>query len=462
MSDPSEPPSHPQLIVPEKKVRKVIIKKPKIETNIKIEDPDNKKKTKKNTKCEKQSPNEISFHNYNILNEENEKSSTDYKVAELKEMCAIIQREFDYKKIKLSGTKNELRQSVYNFYHHTFHCIKIQLKFNCFLRRRLNKLRGPALNDREICINETDFYSLDPIRDIPNHQFFSYEEFFETDSNGGVKVKPKPCYYGFDIASIYNLILSDNGVENEYTLHRRLLWNESNNPYNRNKIPHSVTRDILKIIKLDRILSSKRVLNNNKMNKRKLKMISNNNINNNNYEYDNNNYIQEDNDGIVNATLGNNGSINIALPQDVLTPQQRFRQHVLGLFQTINALGHYSDPDWFITLPYEQHITFLRELIDIWNYRAELSPQMRRTIYPPYGDPFPQYVLGWVTHQFYVYLSPENIININLTVIERFITSAVAEADRCLGSNFILCALTLVSIPARDALPWVYHSVMHA
>ena len=461
MSDPSEPPSHPQLIVPEKKVRKVIIKKPKDETNVKIEDPDNKKKTKKNTKCEKPSPNEISFHNYNILNEENEKSSTDYKVAELKEMCAIIQREFDYKKIKLSGTKNELRQSVYNFYHHTFHCIKIQLKFNCFLRRRLNKLRGPALNDREICINETDFYSLDPIRDIPNHQFFSYEEFFETDSNGGVKVKPKPCYYGFDIASIYNLILSDNGVENEYTLHRRLLWNESNNPYNRNKIPHSVTRDILKIIKLDRILSSKRVLNNNKMNKRKLKMISNNNINNNNYEYDNNNYIQEDNDGIVNATLGNNGSINIALPQDVLTPQQRFRQHVLGLFQTINALGHYSDPDWFITLPYEQHITFLRELIDIWNYRAELSPQMRRTIYPPYGDPFPQYVLGWVTHQFYVYLSPENIININLTVIERFITSAVAEADRCLGSNFILCALTLVSIPAREALPWLYQSVMH-
>ena len=128
MSDPSEPPSHPQLIVPEKKVRKVIIKKPKIEKNIKIEDPDNKKKTKKNTKCEKPSPNQISFHNYNILNEENEKSSsTDYKVAELKEMCAIIQRDFDYKKIKLSGTKGELRQSVYNFYHHTLHCIKIQL-----------------------------------------------------------------------------------------------------------------------------------------------------------------------------------------------------------------------------------------------------------------------------------------------------------------------------------------------
>ena len=462
MSDPSPN----ELIVPEKKARKVVIKKPKIDknSNIKIDpaaDPDKEpiiKKTKKNAKLEKPSPNEISFHNYNILNEENEKSSTDYKVAELKEMCTIIQRDFDYKKIKITGTKGELRQSVYNFYHHTLHCIKIQLKFNSFLRRKLNKLRGPALSNREICVNETDFYSLDPIRDIPNQQFFSYEEFFENDSSGDVKVKTKPSYYGFDIASIYNLILSDNGVENEHALSRRLLWNESNNPYNRNKIMPNVIRDILKIIKLDRILSRKRVIKNKKMTKNQ--MVNNHVNDNNNYEYDNNNYVSE-NDNNNNAVMGSGSGMNIALPQDVLTPHQRFRQHVLRLFQTINALGHYSDPEWFVALTYEQHITFLRELIDIWNYRAELSPQARRTIYPPYGDPFPHYVLGWVTHQFYIYLSPENIININLTVIERFIASAVSEADRCLGSNFILCALTLVSIQAREALPWLYQSVMH-
>ena len=463
-------PSPTELIIPLppiKKVRKVIIKKPKYHetnANIKIEDPDKEPIIKKNKKCEKPKPNEISFHNYNILkseNGENEKcANADYKVAELKEMCATIQREFDYKKIKLSGTKGELRQSVYNFYHHTLHCIKIQLKFNSFLRRKLNKLRGPALRNREICVNETDFYSLDPIRDIPNQQFFSYEEVAKEEDRS-----KKSCYYGFDIASIYNLILSDNGVENEYGLSRRLIFNESNNPYNRNKIPHNVIRDILKIIKLDRILSRKRVLKIKKMTKNQMMNNGvNNNNNNNNYEYDNNDYVAENNNNNNNnnAVMGSGGGMNIALPQDVLTPHQRFRQHVLRLFQTINALGHYSDPEWFVALTYEQHITFLRELIDIWNYRAELSPQTRRTIYPPYGDPFPHYVLGWVTHQFYIYLSPENIININLTVIERFIASAVSEADRCLGSNFILCALTLVSIPAREALPWLYQSVMHA
>lgn len=257
------------------------------------------------------------------------------------------------------------------------------------------------------------------------------------------------------------MILSDNGVENEYGLSRRLIWNESNNPYNRNKIPHNVIRDILKIIKLDRILNSKRTNNNNNNKNKKVNRKGNNNNINNNYEYDNNHYFEED-EFNNNNNNANNGSIVISLPQDVLTPQQLFRQHVLRLFQNINSLGHYSDPEWFIALTYEQHITFLRELIDIWNYRAELSPQARRIIYPPYGDPFPHYVMGWITHQFYIYLSPENIINLNLTVIERFITSAVAEADRCLGSNFILCALTLVSIPAREALPWLYQSVMHA
>jgi hypothetical protein len=447
-------PSPTELIVPLPPARKVIIKKPKSETNSNVKIGPAVpiiKKTKKNAKLEKLCPSEISFHNYNILKGENENGVGDYKVAELKEMCAIIQRDFDYKKVKLSGTKGELRQSVYNFYHHTFNCIKIQLKFNSFLRRKLNKLRGLALNNRDICINETDFYSFDPIRDIPNQQFFSYEEIGKEEE----KSKSKSCYYGFDIASIYNLILSDNGVENEYGLSRRNIWNESNNPYNRNKIPHNVIRDILKIIKLDRILNRKRVITKKK--KITKNQIMNNNVNNNNYEYDNNNYMEEDDNS--NVIMG--ASMNIALPQDVLTPHQRFRQHVLQLFQTINALGHYSDPEWFIALTYEQHITFLRELIDIWNYRAELSPQARRTIYPPYGDPFPHYVLGWVTHQFYIYLSPENIININLTVIERFIASAVSEGDRCLGSNFILCALTLVSIPAREALPWLYQSVMH-
>jgi hypothetical protein len=391
----------------------------------------------------KQLPEVISINNYALLLD----NDIDYKVLDLKKMCTKIQREYEYKKMKTTGTKVEMKQNIYNFYNQTFHSIKIQLKFKSHLRRKITMLRGPALKNREICINETDFYTLDPIREIPDAQFYSYEEM----------CGEKACCYGFDIASICNLILNDNGVDSVANLNHRLVWTASSNPYNRSTIPPNITRDILKIIKLDRLLNNKDKKNENK-NKNKNSKNKNNNNNNWNENGANGNIILDNGGGGGGSGSGN---IVIELPQDVLTPQQRYRQNVLHLFQNINFLGHYSDPDWFLHLTYQQHITFLRELMDIWNYRAELSYNARASIYPPYGNPFPHHITGWLTHQFYAYLTLENIVNINMTIIERLTTTAMQESDRCLGANFVLCALTLVSIPAREALPWLYQSVMY-
>lgn len=394
----------------------------------------------------KQLPEIISINNYALLLD----NDFDYKVIDLKKMCTKIQREYEYKKMKTTGTKVEMKQNIYNFYNQTFHSIKIQLKFKSHLRRKMITLRGPALKNREMCINETDFYTLDPIREIPDAQFYSYEEM----------CGEKACCYGFDIASICNLILNDNGVDSVANLNHRLIWTASSNPYNRSIIPHNITRDILKIIKLDRILNNKDKKNEHKKNKNK------NSKNKNNWNENvsgNGNTVLDNDNGIMNHSNSGSGSGNIVidLPQDVLTPQQRYHQNVLHLFQNINLLGHYSDPDWFLHLTYQQHITFLRELMDIWNYRAELSYNARASIYPPYGNPFPQHITGWLTHQFYAYLTLETIVNINMTIIERLTTTAMQESDRCLGANFVLCALTLVSIPAREALPWLYQSVMY-
>jgi hypothetical protein len=411
------------------------------------------KSTLKLSKPLKQLPEEISINNYALLL----CNDYDYKVIDLKKMCTKIQREYDYKKMKTTGTKVEMKQNIYNFYNHTFYSIKIQLKFKSHLRRKMIMLRGPALKNREMCINETDFYTLDPIRDIPDAQFYSYEEMC-----GG-----KACCYGFDIASICNLILNDNGVDSIANLNYRLIWTASSNPYNRSIIPPNITRDILKIIKLDRLLNNKDKKNENKNKNKNSRNKNNNNNNNNNWNEINgvNGNIVLDNSDMNHNNGGSgsgSGNIVITLPQDTLTPQQRHRQNVLQLFQNINSLGHYSDADWFLHLSYQQHITFLRELIDIWNYRAELSYNARAAIYPPHGNPFPQHIMGWLTHQFYSYLTMENIVSINMTIIERITVSAILESDRCLGANFVLCALTLVSIPAREALPWLYQSVMYA
>jgi hypothetical protein len=43
--------------------------------------------------------------------------------------------------------------------------------------------------------------------------------------------------------------------------------------------------------------------------------------------------------------------------------------------------------------------------------------------------------------------------------MENFVRSGVDRDSRCLGTNFVLCALTLNSGGAAEALPWLYHSV---
>ena len=60
---------------------------------------------------------------------------------------------------------------------------------------------------------------------------------------------------------------------------------------------------------------------------------------------------------------------------------------ILGLFQQINNLGNYSDHNWFWSLSKMNLIKFIRELLDIWAYRANLTNELRRNICLD-GNPF--------------------------------------------------------------------------
>ena len=50
--------------------------------------------------------------------------------------------------------------------------ILIQRKWKLFFQERKYKLHGPAYIKRELCNNETDFYSFDSIKDIPKNISF--------------------------------------------------------------------------------------------------------------------------------------------------------------------------------------------------------------------------------------------------------------------------------------------------
>ena len=58
---------------------------------------------------------------------------------------------------------------------------------------------------------------------------------------------------------------------------------------------------------------------------------------------------------------------------------------MLSLFQYIDELGNYTKSQWFQSLNRFQLIKFIRELIDIWHYRANLDNDIKKCICPPNG-----------------------------------------------------------------------------
>ena len=286
-------------------------------------------------------------------------------------------------KLKLSGNKSELITRIFNFLYLSSHVQKIQSLFRGYMQRQFNNLFGPAFQKRNLCTNNSDFITMEEFDTLDTYQFFSYK-----DLDGFI--------YGFDIASIYNLIF--NKTKNELMNGR--------NPYNRQKISVDVLMNIKRILKLGRVL------------KKRIRLEI------------------EDENPIVSAEKG-------------------IELRALSLFQNIDALGNYSDPQWFLSLNRHELIKFCRELNDIWNYRAQLTNDIKRNICFPNGDPF-RNVSTIILHTE----SDMSIVRkMILEVMEKFVNSGIDKDSKSLGAYYVLGGLTLVNESAAAALPWLYQSL---
>ena len=122
--------------------------------------------------------------------------------------------------LDISNNYNHITNNIY--LRHIDKINKIQKVYRKYRIRKYNKLRGPALWNRQLCNNRDDIYTTEDINTITPINFFSI-----LDHDNFI--------YGFHIETIYNYIRANSDKL------------EINNPYTNKPISNKIIEDIKKL-----------------------------------------------------------------------------------------------------------------------------------------------------------------------------------------------------------------------
>ena len=229
---------------------------------------------------------------------------------------------------------------------------------------------------------------------VNDMDFLTLDELKKIPPNQLYSYKDKDGFiYGFDICSLWNLIKEGK--------------KKAQNPYNRNLLPKNTINNIKNIVKIGKIF---------------------------------------------------NASPNIKIENDIsnLSNVKKRELRAIEIFQKIDEHGFITNSKWYLDLNRYKLKMFLRELVDIWNYRAQLSTEAKRNINPEHGNPFFSININVLLSKCF-----EVLQNRILDIIEIFVTKGSDNQSKALGVFFVLGALTTVSHNASTALPWLYDSFIN-
>jgi len=302
-----------------------------------------------------------------------------------------------YHKLKTTGNKEYLKKRLYNYLYFSYAIIIIQKSVRYNLTKKYIKLHGPGFYNKTLCSNDIDFCTLDNLNNIPYNQFISFK-----DDNDHI--------YGFDVLSLYNLFMkvtknNKTRTSSESNSASSNLLNVQN-PFTNIFFSYNVLKQLLEYIRLSNLLKI---------------------------------HIDLNYDDLAHLSINKQAEMKI-----------------LTLFQRIDSLGNYTNIKWFLELDKYGLIRFIRELVDIWNYRANLSQETKREIVPPRGNPFYDEHLNVNNLPQYNFTQ---IRKYSITIIDLMINKGINENSCLLGSYYVLCALTMVSSDAATTLPWLYEAV---
>jgi hypothetical protein len=358
----------------------------------------------------------------------------------------ILKIQAKHHNLYVSGTKPVLIKRLHDHFKTQRSVIILQTFFRKVLVRFLWNIRGPALlnSQRKLCVNDTDFNTLDPINEIDFYDFYSYK-----DEAGFV--------YGFNLKSLIMMLKKTGDIIN---------------PYNRERFTCKQIRIIISLYKW-RIHVQKYLVENRSLithNNQENVVVSNTNTNNRNEVPGNLHFIRR-------RVGGANREENRDEPTHNIVNQQYFnrRAQVLAnldeirnnsverrardLFIEIDLLGNYTNQSWFMNLTTIGYIRFIQTLYDIWTWQSNMTNAIRTRICP-YFTPF---AYGVPRSNIFLNRNP-NIYYLKtncLTIMENIVFSGGETEDRKLGVIHVLSALTMVSSGARHAMPWLFEALTY-
>ena len=351
-----------------------------------------------------------------------------YTIPILKQVCK-------FHKLHISGTKGVLIERITTLFERIKSAIIVQ-KYTRrqFVNKIINKNR--EFNEkRNMCTNTTDFSTMEPLNEISKEYFYCY-----TDIDNFV--------YGFDITSLIEMIRKTHKIFN---------------PYTRTPITKRHKNEIINLYNLSLLVYRKM----RETNEPYVNYIQNNHrFVNSRYRNLINRIANEFNNREVSSYLNYRPIANVeTIPniyheqyQEIENTRQRpIPDRINALFIEIDQLGNYTDQTWFTNLTHMQYAQLYRCFYDIWNYRGQISYEVKNDICPIHG-PFDGIFPHTVRH---LDLSTATLKTACLIVFENLVYSGINVEIRKIGTLIALTALTVISQPARTVMPWLYESIIY-
>ena len=287
------------------------------------------------------------------------------------------------------------------------------IKLQRFIKKTLilynKRLRGPAYINRSLCVNESDFFTLDEVKDIPNNDFVSFsdeKEFiygFHIDSITQLLFKSDETYFEQFNKKIKNkyIIINNTKIKVCYQQFIKLLYNH----YNKIKIINPYTRFII---------DSKIKLNIIKLYAKK--------------EYSSN---------------------KVETIVEIVDIKTAVKNKCLTLFQKIDFHGYQTDINWL----YDQNQTvlkiFYKKLALLWNFEFGLNSEARYKISKTNN-------LFINLHDIMISKTDRyTLLDKILEPVTAIVSNGETDSDKQSGCIIILYALAFINHRCILANPWL-------